>query len=313
MLQDITISNIIPSNKTAVALGVFDGIHRGHQDIINHAISYKEKGLSPAVFTFTTNSVTSKGRFDILISDELKLEKLTDMGIEYVYSPEFGVVKGLTAENFVKHILVEKMNASVAVCGENFHFGKGAFAGSHELVSLCEKYGITAIVLPFITFNGKPINSTEIRRLISEGSIDVANVMLGYDFHYKLPVVHGNAIGKTLDFPTINQYFPVGQVIPRFGVYASTSKIDGKEHFSITNIGIKPTIGGEKSPLSETHIIDYDNDLYGQYVTVTLKKFIRPEQKFSSLDELKNQLKIDLDKAKKFLYFETEKGGFYNE
>ena len=314
-MKDITIGNEIPANKTAVALGVFDGIHRGHQDIINHAISYKNNGISPAVFTFNTKTVTSKGngKIDFLISDELKRQKLINMGVEYIFSPEFSDIKELTAENFVKTILVEKLNASVAVCGENFHFGKGAFAGSHELVEICKKHGIKADVLPFTYFNGKPISSTEIRRLISEGSIDIANVMLGYDFHFKLPVVHGNAIGKTIDFPTINQYFPVGQVIPRFGVYASTACIDGKLHFSVTNVGIKPTIGGEKSPLAETYIIDFDDDLYGQEITVSLKKFLRPEEKFSGIPQLKQQLQNDLEKAKKFLYWKNTKGGICNE
>jgi len=312
-LQDITNTEQIPANKTAVALGIFDGIHRGHQDLINTAISHKKEGLSPAVFTFNTKSVTSKGKLDMLISDRLKCEKLDKMGIEYIYSPDFLSVKGLTAECFVKQILHEKLNASVLLCGENFHFGKGAFAGSNELVALAEKYGMKAEIIPYTLFNGKPISSSEIRRLIGEGSIDVANFMLGYDFHFRLPVVHGNSIGRTLDFPTINQYFPQNQVIPRFGVYASTTYFDEKEYFSITNIGVKPTIGGEKSPLAETYIIDYEGDLYERNVTVSLKKFIRPEQKFAGIDELKSQLKKDLEKVKKFLYFDKSKGGFNDE
>ena len=131
----LTDNNSVASNKTAVALGVFDGLHRGHQEVINTAISFKESGLSPAVFTFNTKTVTSKGngKIDMLLSDELKIEKLREMGIEYMYSPEFSEVKELTAENFVKKVLVEKLNASVAVCGENFRFGKGAFAGCNEL------------------------------------------------------------------------------------------------------------------------------------------------------------------------------------
>ena len=314
-MRNITLTNDVPTKKTAVALGVFDGIHRGHQDVINCACSFKEKGLSPAVFTFNTKTVTSKGngKLDMLISDDLKFEKLDNLGVEYIFSPEFSDLKELTAESFVENILVKKMNAAFTICGENFRYGKGAFAGSKELSELGKKYGITTIVLPFTYFNGKPISSSEIRHFISEGSVDIANTMLGYDFHFRLPVVHGNAIGRTLDFPTINQYFPVGQVIPRFGVYASASIVDGKEYPSITNVGIKPTIGREKSPLAETYIIDYNDDLYGREVTVSLRKFIRPEQKFSGISVLKEQLEKDLKKAKEFLYFDQSKGGFYNE
>ena len=123
---NLTENSSVASNKTAVALGVFDGIHRGHQAVINRAVSFKEKGLSPAVFTFNTKTVTSKGngKIDMLISDELKLEKLEELGVEYVYSPQFSEIKGLTAERFVKEIIVDKFKAEVVVCGENFRFRK---------------------------------------------------------------------------------------------------------------------------------------------------------------------------------------------
>lgn len=311
----LTDKNSVASSKTAVALGVFDGIHRGHQAVINRAVSYKEKGLSPAVFTFNTKTVTSKGngKIDMLISDELKLEKLEELGIEYVYSPQFSEIKGLTAERFVKEIIVDKFKAEVVVCGENFRFGKGAFAGSSELAKLCENYNIETVVVPFTMYHGQPISSTEIRRLIREGSVDIANYLLGYDFHFRIKVIHGNAVGKMLNFPTINQKFLSSHVIPRFGVYASQTKIEGKLYPSITNVGVKPTIGGESSPLAETFIIDYSCDLYGQMITVYLKKFLRPEKKFNGLDDLKNQLVIDLEKAKEYLYFDNTKGGFYYE
>ncbi|MFA5659098.1 MAG: bifunctional riboflavin kinase/FAD synthetase [Oscillospiraceae bacterium] len=314
-MENLTYDSSVPKFKTAVALGVFDGIHRGHQDVILCASSFKNRGLSSAVFTFSTKTVTSKGngRLDMLISDELKLEMLNKLGVDYVYSPEFNELKNLTAEDFVEKILLKKLNASIAVCGENFRFGKGAFGDSHELSRLCSRVGIDAVVIPFTYFNGAPISSTEIRRLIREGSIDVANVMLGYDFQFRLKVVRGNALGRTLEFPTINQYFSPMQVTPRFGVYASCVSFDGKEYPSVTNIGVKPTIGGEKFPLAETHIIDFNGDLYGKEVTVYLKKFIRPEQKFDSIEQLKSRLFKDLKKAKEFLYFTQSKGGYENE
>ena len=312
---ELTDKDSVASDFTAVALGVFDGIHRGHQEVIKCAVSFKDKGLSPAVSTFKTNTITTKGngKIDMLISDELKAEKLEELGVEYLYSPQFSDIKELTAEMFIKKVLVEKLNARVAVCGENFRFGKGAFAGSNDLKSLCKKYDIEVVVVPFTTFNGQPISSTEIRRLIKEGSIDIANYLLGYDFHFRIEVVHGNAIGKTLDFPTINQKFKSSHVVPRFGVYASKTKIGDKLYPSVTNVGIKPTIGGESSPLAETYIIDYSGDLYGKMITVYLNKFIRPEQKFSGLADLKEHLAIDLKKAKDFLYYDNTKGGYYNE
>lgn len=312
---NLTESNSVASDNTAVALGIFDGIHRGHQDLIKRAVSFEDEGLFPAVCTFNTNTVTTKGngKLDMLISDELKAEKLEELGIKYIYSPQFSDVRELTAEMFVKKILVEKMNAKVAVCGNNYKFGKGAFSGPRELEKLCAEYGIRTVIVPFTIYNRQPISSTEIRRLIKEGSIDMANYLLGYDFHFRIEVVHGNALGKTLDFPTINQKFGSSHVVPRFGVYASQTKIGDRIYSSITNVGIKPTIGGESSPLAETYIIDYSGDLYGQRVTVYLKKFIRAEQKFNGIDDLKNHLEIDLKKAKEYLYFDNTKGGNNNE
>lgn len=312
---DLTENNSVASDNTAVALGVFDGIHRGHQDVIKCAVGFKAEGLSPAVFTFNTKTVTTKGngKIDMLISDELKAEKLEELGVEYIYSPQFSEVRELTSEMFVKQILVEKMNAKVAVCGENFKFGKGAFSGAHDLEEIGAKYGIKTKIVPYTTYNMQPISSTEIRRLIKEGSIDIANYLLGYDFHFRIEVVHGNSLGKTLEFPTINQKFLSSHVVPRFGVYASQTKIGDKMYPSVTNVGIKPTIGGESSPLAETYIFDYSGDLYGQRLTVYLKKFIRPEQKFNGIDDLKAHLEIDLKKAKEYLYFDNMKGGLNNE
>ena len=168
-------------------------------------------------------------------------------------------------------------------------------------------------MVPYTVFHAHPISSTEIRKHIQDGSIDIANYMLGYDFHIKLKVIHGNQIGKTLNFPTINQRFEQNQVIPRFGVYASSTKIGDKIYNSITNVGVKPTIGSESFPLAETHIIDFEGDLYGEIITVYLKKFIRKEKKYNSLDELKNQLKIDLEKAKEYLDCDNTKGGLLYE
>lgn len=297
-MENITNSPSVPPLKTAVALGVFDGIHRGHQAVISKAICYKDVGLSPCVFTFDTKSVTSKGKIELIISDELKFSKFEKMGVEYVYSPRFEDVKNVTPEDFVKEILLKKLNCGVAVCGENFHFGKGGSAGCYELSQLCEKYGIKCEIIPFLKYNGKPICSTDIRELIKQGDIKTANEMLGYDFHFKGRVVKGNEIGRTLNFPTINQYFEDRHVIPRFGVYASVVNIKGKNYMGVSNIGVKPTVSSENKPLCETFVIDFNDVIYGQEVTISLKEFIRAEQRFDSLEILKEHIALDLKNVK---------------
>lgn len=297
-MENITNSPKVPPLKTAVALGVFDGIHKGHQAVIYKAICYKAFGLSTCVFTFDTKSVTSKGKIELLISDELKFSRLIKMGVEYVYSPQFDDVKEFSAEDFIKEILIKKLNCGVAVCGENFHFGKGGTAGCYELSQLCDKYGIKSEIIPFLNYKEKPICSTDIRELIKNGDIKTANEMLGYDFHFKSKVERGNEIGRTLDFPTINMYFEEKHVIPKYGVYASIVTIKGKDYMGVSNIGVKPTIASGIKPLCETFVIDFNGAIYGQEVTITLKEFIRAEEKFGSLEILKEHIALDLKNVK---------------
>ncbi len=299
---DLIQNDVTPSKKTAVALGVFDGLHKGHRSVINTAAKFDKEGLDLAVFTFNTKSVTSKadGKLDILLSDELKFKMFEELGVKYVFSPDFYEIKEFTPKMFVKKILVERLNAKIVVCGENFRFGKNASAGIDELNKLCEEYDIKTVVVPFLVYEDKPISSTIIRNLIKDGDIETANELLGYDFHFRSKIVAGNRLGRTINFPTINQNFSYMHLVPKYGVYASVSVVKGKWLPSITNIGVKPTVGDQKKPLSETHIIDFDENLYGKEVTVYLKKYIRSEKKFNGLDELKKQIKDDIEVAKNY-------------
>lgn len=295
-MLDITSSDIKPDKKTAVALGLFDGIHCGHRAVLDGALSFREKGLSPGVFTFETETVTTKGNghLDVILPHDLKEEFFSEMGIEYYCSPDFSEIKDMTATDFVSGIIVGRMNAGAVVCGTDFRFGKGACGGVHELKLLCEPLGIAVMVIPPAKIDGEVISSTLIRRLIREGEMRRANNFLGYDFTLRLPVARGNQLGRTMNFPTINQYLPKEQLVPKFGVYASYTVVDGKEYGSVTNVGVKPTIGGESSPLAETNIFGFEGELYGKTVRVSLTDFIRPEQKFSGLKELSAQMAKDV-------------------
>ena len=293
---NLTGTNNVPKEKTAVALGLFDGLHSGHQDVIHRAVDFIPQGISPAIFTFETDTVTSKGNggVDVILSSELKLELLEKLGVKYIYSPDFSSIKDMTADEFVHLVLRDKLNAGFVICGEDFRFGRGGLSGRKELEELSGRYGINVIVIPPTIIDGEVVSSTKIRQYIQDGEIIKANKLLGYDFQMKLPVVHGNEIGRTLNFPTINQYLPKRQVVPRFGVYYSKTEIEGIIYKSITNIGIKPTIGGEITPLAETYILDCDKDLYGETVKISLHSFVRPEKKFSSINELSLQIGRDI-------------------
>ena len=277
--------------KTCAALGIFDGVHLGHRRVITEAVKQaRERGASPSVFTFSTSTVTTKGRLGALLTDEDKFMHFERMGVEHVFSADFADLRELTPAEFVKSILAEKMGAVCAVCGENFHFGKGGKADAGVLRELCAEHGIDVVVVPPFMIGGGRVSSTRIRELIRSGGVSVANALLGYRYALRLEVVEGAHLARTWDFPTINQVIPKGLVMPRFGVYCVKVYVGGKEYAGVCNVGIKPTVGAATPPLAETFIIDFEGELYGQVITVEFCEFVRPEMKFSSFDELKAEI-----------------------
>lgn len=289
------------SKKTAVALGYFDGLHPGHMGVIGAALAQRD--LKPAVFTFNCDTTLPKFKSpEDIISFENKRELLAKAGVEYIYAPDFAEVCTLTDEDFVRQILHEKLNAGYACCGRNFRFGLGGHGTPERLVKFGESYNIRVEIVEDVCMDGELISSSKIRELIRMGKIEEANRLLGYEWQFKLPVVHGNEIGRTISFPTINQILPETNVMPRFGVYQSYVHVRGRNYRGITNIGIRPTIENIKNSrgvICETHILDFEGDLYGEDIEVALCRFIRPETRFSSLEELKNQIAKDAECCKK--------------
>jgi riboflavin kinase/FMN adenylyltransferase len=272
-------------NRT-IALGYFDGVHLGHQEVIKTALTLTP--YEPAVFTFNSRESGN------IMTDEAKHKLLTGLGIKSIFSYAFEDIKNLSPEEFVSEILVKELNAGAVVCGYDFRFGKDAKAGADELAKLCNKFQIPTIIVPPVTLDGEIISSTAIREFIAKGDIETANKFLGYKHFYEAEVVGGNQLGRTIGFPTINQNMPHHCIIPRFGVYVSSVKIHENHYKGITNIGVKPTAGEQKNITIETHILGCDKDLYGQIIEVSLLKFIRAEKKFNSFSELSKQIAEDL-------------------
>lgn len=298
-MKNITEENSRADKKTAVAMGIFDGFHTGHRAVFSKLKSFEKNGLLPAVFTFVTESIVKKhdSKYRFIISNDKKLSLAEQYGVEYVYCPDFADIKDMSAEQFASEILAEKLNASAVVCGPEFRFGKGASCGIDELRKLGEINGFSVKTVEPVNIDNIKVSSTLIKELISSGDIRKANMLLGYSFVIDSTVVHGNEIGRTIDFPTLNQSFLPGQVIPRYGVYATETVIDGRSYASVTNVGVKPTIKGSSPPLAETHILGYKGDLYGTNPEVRFTEFIRPECRFSSLDELRDQIRKDIQTA----------------
>ena len=250
------------------------------------------------MFTFLSETVTTKGNKGVIYTDKRKLELLKSLSVEYIFAPKFSDFKDMPAEDFVKAVLVGVFNAGEVFCGEDFRFGKGAAAGADDLCELCRRYGIKLNVTPPVMYKGQAVSSTRIKNALISGDISSANDMLYEKFGYFEKVIHGNEIGRTLRFPTVNQAIPEKTVLPRFGVYLTEVEVFGKTYRGVSNVGVKPTVGN-KEPLIETHILDFSGDLYGESLKVKLIKFLREEKKFASLNELKRQVDFDIQNARR--------------
>lgn len=285
-------------NKYALALGTFDGLHKGHLQVLETTKEFLSQGLIPAMLMFDCHPLKAVKGINppLLITQEDKERLAKEFGVLPI-PVKFQDIRDLSPEEFVTEILIKKFNAGAVVSGENFHFGKNGEGNSKILCELCEKYDIIYKVAESTMYKGEMISSTRIREALSQGDIISANEMLGRNFSYDFLVVEGNRIGKKiLGFPTINQHFPTGFINLKHGVYASQATVDGKVYPSVTNFGCHPTIGGDHV-LSETCILGFDGDLYNRKIPVELLDFIRAEKKFNGKDELKAQIDKDSKSA----------------
>ncbi|MDD2362049.1 MAG: riboflavin biosynthesis protein RibF [Oscillospiraceae bacterium] len=293
-------NNIIPRYPRAVALGIFDGVHLGHRAVIQQAVGLDlQEGHAAVstVFTFTQPAWAYKddGAWE-LMSSEQKKAAFEGLGVEEWIKADFEAIRGMTPEEFVNDFLHETLDARRVCCGFNYRFGKGGMGNPDMLVALCAPLGIEVSVVPPVLREGKPISATGIRRLIESGDVEQAARLLGHPFTLDIKVVGGQRLGHLLGTPTINQPLPPNFVRPHYGVYASAVEVDGRVTHGVTNIGVRPTVGAQ-GPLAETWIADFKGDLYGRNVPVSLIKFLRPEQKFETIEELQKQILRDAQQA----------------
>lgn len=279
----------------AVALGTFDGLHLGHMQVLN---ATKQAGFLPCALLFSTHPAALLGAFvpPALCTDRQRDALLHAAGIETL-QVDFREIMALSPRAFFEKILLERFSAGLVCCGENYTFGKGKSGNADTLATLCDEYGVRLKVARTVRVDGVPVSSTRIRAALENGEVQNANRMLGRTFSYAFPVVEGDKRGRTLHFPTINQFFPDGFIRPRFGVYASYTELDGKRYAAVTNFGARPTIG-TNSVRSETCILGFSGNLYGKSPEIHWLKYLRPEQKFDSLSELQTAIAADAARAK---------------
>ena len=294
------VNNIEP---TVVALGNFDGVHLGHQQIIARTVNEaKAAGLKSAVFTFAnhTSTVLDVPEVKSILYPDEKAAILESLGVEYMFNIPFTrEILAMSPESFIKDILVDRFNIKEAYCGFNYRFGYKAQGNPEVLMKEGLKHGFGIHVQEPFEIDGVVVSSTYIRGLIEEGRMEECTRFMGRMYTIGGEVVVGNRLGRTIGFPTSNLVIDESMVTPPNGVYTTICTYNGVKYPSITNVGQKPTIG-EYNKNVETHIFNFDKELYGKQIRVEFIRKTREERKFESVEALSEQIRSDCIAAKAY-------------
>ena len=287
---------------SAVTLGKFDGVHMGHQKLIEMIQEKaKQENLLSVVFTFDKIPLRlcpQKNQHFITTNTERRmfLEKQgVDVEIEYPFTEDF---MNMEPEAFIEEILIGRLHAKYVVVGTDYHFGKGRMGNAQMLLERGPEYGFETTIVEKERYQEREISSTYVREELRLGHMETVNVLLGRPYSIYGIVSKGKQLGRQLNLPTLNIYPRDRKLLPPNGVYASVTRLDGKEYFGVTNLGVRPTL--DDSPLLsvETNLFDYNDDAYGHYIEVQLMHFLRQEMKFDSIETLKKQMESDASFAR---------------
>ena len=289
---------------TVLTLGVFDGLHLGHQKIMQRVVERAAATDSvPTVITFDPHPravLYPENAPPLLQTLDQRLSNFEVLGIKQTIVVPFDKkFAGQDAEVFLRGIVYERLQAREVYLGEGFAFGKNRGGNIESLVKISRELGFYAEEIGEITLRNTRISSSKIRHLLADGKINLARRMLGRPYGVEGQIVHGFERGRTIGFPTANLK-PRNRVIPKYGVYATATLIKNVWRRSITNVGIRPTFDGDHEPSIESYIFDFDGDLYGDVLRVRFLHRIRDEKKFDGIDELKAQIAADSNVALKF-------------
>lgn len=285
-------SELNQKQNLAIALGYFDGVHIGHRAVIKSAVDFaKKNNTKSAVITFSDHPYCYfKGVCPkYILTREEREKRIASLGIDYLYELNFEDFALLTAKEYLNNILINHFHPISISTGWNHNFGKNKSGNGNFLEEQAKNYNYKYFKIPPQKINNEIISSTEIRKLLSEGNIEKANLMLGQNFSIEGEIVKGNQIGRTIGFRTANLVYPPELIELPYGVYA----VDTTYGKGIANFGIRPTLNGSHTSL-EAHILNFEKDIYGEIINVNFNKMIRTEKKFPSLDALKKQINLDI-------------------
>lgn len=287
--------------RTGIALGNFDGIHLGHRTLILSMLEDAKKlNIIPSVLLFSKHprELLHGKSPNLLTSLEDKREILEQMDVKTIYEIDFNEeFRKLSPENFVKEILLDKLNVQSVFVGFDYRFGYKASGDINTLKELGDKYKFKVTIIDPVYDEKEILSSTYVRMHIKEGNLRLVNDMLGRNYKIKGQVVHGNRIGRTLGFPTANIELSINYQVPKIGVYKTKTIVDKKEYISLTSIGTNPTVGGDSIKI-ETYILGFNSNIYNKKIEVEFIEYIREEMMFPNLEELKTQMQKDVKTIK---------------
>jgi riboflavin kinase/FMN adenylyltransferase len=293
-----SINDFRSSKKTILTLGTFDGVHIGHRKILERITQNTENGnYESLVLTFFPHPrMVLQGESEVKLLNTLseKIDLLEKIGVQNLVIHPFDITfSRLTAEEFVKTVLIDQFDIKKIIIGYDHRFGRNRTANIDDLIAFGKQHDFEVEQISVQEIDAVSISSTKIRNALMEGNMALANEYLGYEYFLTGTIVRGKQLGRTIDFPTANlQMEENDKLIPRNGVYVVKSTINQKTVFGMMNIGLNPTVAGENLAI-EIHFFDFDEELYNQKISVSLLEYLRPEQKFESVAFLKQQLEKD--------------------
>lgn len=297
------------SGETAITLGKFDGLHRGHQKLIRKVHQLQiEKNVSSVVFAFDMTPHFEKlgiPREGIMSNEERRhqLEGAVDVLVECPFNDAISKVE---AETFIKDILVGVFHAKYVVVGPDFRFGHEKRGDMKMLEKYAEIFGYELFVVEKERYKGREISSTYIKEELKKGNLKAVNEMLGYPYTVRGKVEYGRRLGRRLGFPTINVHPAKEKLLPPNGVYIDRVKIDGIWYNGIGNVGVKPTVTNENRMLIESYLFDFDDNAYEKNVEIQLHEFRRPEMRFASVEEMRERVNADIAFGRHYFTYERE-------